>query len=155
MSGEPAPSGLVIRTLRSSDLDDVVAIDRGVMGRARSAYYGKRLAHLEREPAAFVALAAERQGRLVGFALARLYEGEFGGAAPEGALEAIGIAADERHRGVARALTTQLAATMRERGVRAIASEADWTATELLGFFASNGFAVAPEIVLERRLDMT
>lgn len=154
MSSEPAPSDLIIRALHSSDLDDVVAIDRGVMGRARGAFYAKRLAHLEREPDAFVALAAERHGRLVGFALARLYEGEFGGAAPEGALEAIGVAADERHQGVARALTTQLATTMRARGVVAIATEADWTATELLGFFASNGFALASETVLERKLGM-
>jgi hypothetical protein len=39
---------------------------------------------------------------------------------------------------------------MRQRGVKLMQSQADWTAFELLKFFASTGFRLAPRLVLER-----
>lgn len=148
-----AASGMTIRTLRGSDLDAVVAIDRSVVGRPRIPFYERRLARLEREPEAFVALAAECGGALAGFVLARLYEGEFGGDAPEAALDAIGIAASARGKGIARALLAHLVEAMQARGVGTIATEADWADTGLTGFFAHAGFTLSPHLVLERRID--
>jgi ribosomal protein S18 acetylase RimI-like enzyme len=152
MTLDDAPAGLTIRPLRGADLDAVAAIDRSVVGRDRTPFYERRLAHLDREPDAFVALAAERAGGLVGFVLARLYEGEFGGDAPEAALDAIGVSADGRGQGVARRLVAAMDAAMRARGVRAIATEADWSDTNMIGFFARMGFCLSPHLVLERRV---
>src|ERR1019366_8252545 len=83
-----------IRPLAAADLDAVVAIDKAVSGRPRRGFFEKRLAHLAREPAAFVALAAEREGRLVGFVFARLYQGEFGSDVAEATVDAIGVATE-------------------------------------------------------------
>jgi ribosomal protein S18 acetylase RimI-like enzyme len=153
MTSAEAASGLTIRKLRGDDLEAVVAIDRSVVGRPRGPFYQRRFDHLEREPDAFVALAAERDGVLAGFVLARLYEGEFGGDAPEAALDAIGVAFAWRGQGVAGALLAQLVDAMRAQGVRAIATEAEWSDTGLTGFFARAGFCLSPHIVLERRVD--
>ncbi len=153
MTSAETAAGVTIRPLRGDDIDAVVAIDRSVVGRPRMPFYERRLAHLDREPDAFVALAAERDGALAGFLLARLYEGEFGGEAPEAALDAIGVAADSRGQGVARTLLARMVEAMRARGVRAIATEAEWSDTGLIGFFAAAGFSLSPHIVLQRRVD--
>ena len=147
----PAPSsGTRIRLLTGNDLDAVVAIDKAVSGRLRRGFYEKRLAHLAREPSAFVALGADRDGKLVGFVFARLYEGEFGGRVPEAALDAIGVASDARHQGIGSKLVDGMMAAMRSHGVTEIATETDWTDTDLTGFFAEAGFSLAPRTVLER-----
>ncbi len=150
-----APPPISIRPLAAADLDAVVAIDKAVSGRSRRGFYEKRLAHLAREPAAFVALGAERDGRLVGFVLARLYEGEFGGKVPEAALDAIGVAADARLRGVGSRLLDGMAAAMRIHGITEIATQTDWSDTDLTGFFAETGFSLAPRLVLERAVGGT
>jgi UDP-glucose 4-epimerase len=39
---------------------------------------------------------------------------------------------------------------MREKGVQALHSQADWTNHALLRFFDASGFRLAPRLVLER-----
>ncbi len=153
MTSADAAVGPMIRPLRGADLDAVVTIDRSVVGRPRIPFYERRLAHLEREPGAFVALAAERDGALAGFLLVRLYEGEFGGDVPEAALDAIGVASPWRGHGIARALLGRLVDILRAREVGVIATEAELSDTGLIGFFARAGFRLSPHIVLERRVD--
>lgn len=142
--------GLEIRPLGAGDLDAIIAIDRAVSGRSRRGFYERRLVQLGREPGAFVALGAESNGRLVGFAFARLYEGEFGGVAPEASLDAVGVEGAASHRGVGRELIQGMAAAMRIHGIKELSTEAEWTATDLMGFFAHTGFTLAPRLVLER-----
>jgi len=141
---------LKVRPLKLGDLDAVVAIDRAVSGRLRRAFYEKRFQQYARDPNVFITLAAEYDGRFVGFALVRLYEGEFGTATREASLDAIGVNAEMRHRGVGRGLIDGLVATLRIQGIRELATQVEWTETELLGFFARTKFTLAPRVVLER-----
>jgi GNAT superfamily N-acetyltransferase len=142
--------GVKIRPLGAGDLEAIVAIDRVAAGRSRRGFYERRLAHLAREPAAFVALGAELGSRLVGFAFARLYEGEFGGAAPVASIDAIGVDAGASRRGVGRELVEGMAAVMRIHGIKDLSTQVDWTATGLMSFFAHTGFTLAPHLVLGR-----
>ncbi|MDE2007134.1 MAG: GNAT family N-acetyltransferase, partial [Rhodospirillales bacterium] len=146
MSTTTAP--LAFRPLGAADLDAVVAIDRGLSGRPRGAFFDRRLAQLAREPAAFAAFAAERGGKLAGYAFARLYQGEFGDDRREAALDAIGVATAGE--GIGRALLAHLIAHLRGVGVAALTTEVDWRDPALLGFFARNGFDLAPRLVLAR-----
>ena len=142
--------GLKVRPLTAGDLEAIVAIDRAVSGRSRRGFYEKRLAQLARDPGAFVALGAEGGGRLVGFAFARIYEGEFGGVAPEASLDAIGVDAAANRKGVGRERVQGMAAAMRIHGIKELSTQAEWTATDLMGFFAHTHFTLAPRLVLER-----
>ena len=142
--------GLKVRPLAPSDLEAIIAIDRAVAGRPRRGFYERRLAHLSRDPGAFVALGAELDGSLVGFAFARLYEGEFGGVVPEASLDAIGVDAATGRHGVGRKLVEGMVAAMRIHGVEELFTQAEWTATDLMGFFAHTKFTLAPRLVLER-----
>lgn len=139
-----------IRQLHAHDLDDVVATDRAASGESRRGFYEKRFAAMRRDPHAFVALGADRDGALLGFAFAQILDGEFGGAHPVAMLDAIAVAPAARHAGIGRRLLAELEPILRGRGVRELRSQAGWSERELLRFLADSGFALAPRLVLER-----
>lgn len=145
--------GAGARPLAPADLERVVAIDGAAAGRSRRGFYAKRFAALAEDPASEVALAADRDNQLVGFAFAHRLDGEFGGAAPVGVLDAIAVDAAARSSGVARALLEGLEAALRQRGVRELRTQADWTEHGLVSFFASAGFRLSPRLVLEREVE--
>lgn len=142
-----------VRPLGPDDAEAVVRIDRERSGRQRKEFYAKRFQALFEDPKGCVAVAAEQDGQVVGFAFARVLDGEFGGAAPVGALDAVGVAPAAERAGVA----TDLLAAMEKRlagvGVKTVRTQADWTAHGLSAFFAASGFSLARSIVLERSLE--
>jgi GNAT superfamily N-acetyltransferase len=142
------------RPLLPSDLDAVVAVDRGSSGRSRRDFYARRFRRVEEDPRGAVGIAADSGGRLAGFAFAHVLDGEFGGTAPVGVLDAIGVAEASRRQGSGRALVVGLEAALAVQGVRELRSQVEWG--DALGpFLASCGFRLAPRLVLERPLDRT
>lgn len=142
-----------VRALRAGDAEAVVGIDRDRSGRARAEFWARRFHALADDPRGVVAVAAERGGRVIGFAFARLLDGEFGGAAPVGVLDAVGVAPSQERAGVATALLSALEAALAARGVRVLRTQADWTDHGLAAFFAAAGFRLSPRVVLERSLE--
>ncbi len=146
-------SGSGTRPLASGDLERVVAIDAAASGRSRRGYYGKRLDAMAHEPDAVVALAAERDGRVEGFVFAHLLDGEFGGVAPVGVLDAVGVDPEARRKGVGASLLSRLEEALGRRGVRELRTQAGWTEHGLASFFSASGFRLAPRLVLERDVE--
>jgi len=142
-----------IRALRPEDAEAVVRIDRERSGRSRTEFYAKRFQALAADPRAFVAVAAEQAGLVVGFAFARVLDGEFGGVAPAGALDAIGVTEEQGREGVATSLLSGLEAALAARGVRELRTQVEWTEHGTAAFFAASGFRLAPRVVLERSLE--
>jgi ribosomal protein S18 acetylase RimI-like enzyme len=142
-----------IRSIVAADVERVIAIDQASTGRIRRGFYEKQLSGAAGERQSLVALGAEVGGRLAGFALAHVLDGEFGGAAPVGVLDAVGVAPESRRQGVARALTGALEKALQGRGVRELRTEAGWTEHELVSFFSAARFRLAPRLVLERGTD--
>ena len=81
-----------MRPLAPADLDAVVAIDAVLVGRTRRAYFERRLNAALRQPKLHLQFAAESDGRLAGYALGRVLEGEFGRTQPGLRLEVISVA---------------------------------------------------------------
>lgn len=142
-----------IEPLRAEDLDAVVSIDAGLGGGSRRGFFEKRLAAALEYPGEFVYVGLREADRLVGFAHARLLEGEFGKFGPRAALDAIGVAPDRRGTGVGRHLITGVEKVLRHKHIGELTSQVDWRNQNLLGFFARAGFAVAPRTVLTRATD--
>lgn len=140
----------VVRPLRPSDLDRVIAIDSGHVGRPRRRFFEKRLANAKQHPEDFVHVGVARNGSLVGFAFARILQGEFGREQAIATLDAVGVERDSQEHGVGHTLMTSLTEVMRRKGVQSLQSQADWTNHALLRFFAASGFGLAPRLVLER-----
>lgn len=146
-------AALATRPLSTADLDRVVGIDGTTTGRSRRGFYAKRVAALAEDPQAIVAIGAEREGRLLGFAFARLVDGEFGAETPAGVLDAVAVAPAARGEGVGAVLLAAVEQTLRERGARELRTQADWSDHEMVRFFSGAGFRLSGRIVLERAVD--
>jgi len=130
----------------------VVAIDKAITGRDRGGFYVRRLTRTLAAPGRYVHVGLRRDGRLVGFALARLMDGEFGEAARSAALDAIGVDPAHRGSGGGRALVAALLAVLERKGVDQVVTEVDWASRDLLDFLARSGFAPAESLVVERAI---
>jgi ribosomal protein S18 acetylase RimI-like enzyme len=142
-----------IRALEPADLESIVAIDRERSARSRTEFYRRRFRNLAADPASLLGLAAEQGERVVGFAFARVLDGEFGGAAPVGVLDAVGVPAAHKREGVATALLAGLETALAGRGVRELRTQVDWTEHGMAAFFSACGFRLSSRIVLERTLE--
>jgi predicted N-acetyltransferase YhbS len=141
------------RPLAPADLDRVVGIDGTTTGRSRRGFYAKRFEVLAEDAQGTVALAAERDGQLVGFAFARVVDGEFGNATRAGVLDAIAVAPAVRGDGVGALLLRSVEETLARLGARVLRTQADWADQEMTGFFSASGFRLSGRFILERAVD--
>ncbi|RLA38441.1 MAG: GNAT family N-acetyltransferase [Gammaproteobacteria bacterium] len=139
-----------LRPLQVDDLDAVVALDRRVSQVSRRGFFEKWIKALARDERTFVALAACDGDAIVGFGLAHILNGEFGGAETVAVLDALTVDPERKAAGIGHVLMDGLCAGAKERGASEIQTQAGWDETELLGFFAAVGFSLAPRLVLER-----
>jgi len=142
-----------IRPLAPADLDAVVAIDAAAEGRTRREYIERRLLAAQREPALHAQFGAVSGGSLVGCLLARLLAGEFGQRRAALRIELVGVDAAHRGQGVGRALFGALEGWARRHGAAEVRTIAGWRDATILGWLASLGFSLAPEVVVEGAVD--
>ena len=146
----PATNGSSIRMLVSDDLERVIGIDRVHSGRSRRRFFERRFAAASAHPKDFIQVGVMRGGALRGFAFAHLLRGEFGREHLAAVLDAIGVELESRERGVGQSLMEALVGKLRAVGARTLHSQAEWSDSELLRFFAASGFKLAPRLALER-----
>lgn len=133
-------SGVKLRRLAAQDLDAVVEIDAQITGRSRRAYFERRLQAALRAPALHTQFAAEEDGVLEGYVLARRLEGEFGGDEPALRLEVISVRPGEQGHGYGDAMLGALEAHARENGIREVRTQTTWKDHAMLGFLDHAGF---------------
>jgi len=139
-----------IRMIGVESLDKVVELDRATNGSRRRDFFSKRLEAQYKHPGAFISLGASEAGELVGFVCCHMLQGEFGGEKLVAVLDAMSVVPDSQGHGVGRELMQQLIADIRERGGKELRTQAGWDQPEVLEFFASTGFRMAPGLILER-----
>lgn len=139
-----------ITPMTAAHLDAVIALDRRLTGQSRKGFFTRRMADSQGEGGATVALVVVRGETPVGYLLARVQDGEFGDVRASAVIDAVGLEPASRGKGIAGALMTELETRARALGVTEIRSEADWSETDLIRFFAARGFELAPDQVLER-----
>ena len=143
-----------IRPLLPSDLERVVEIDRDNTGHARRGFFENRLAAALSDPKAFIALAYTEHGKVEGFVLAHVLDGEFGGSRPATILDAIGMAQPARGHGGAHELMRELQAAAQRRNSQAVRTQVVWSDQAMTRFFANLGFKLGTRLVLERDCTM-
>lgn len=146
---EAERGAVVVRRLRPSDLERVIALDAKVVGRRRDEYFRVKLDMAMKETGIEVSLAAELDGIFVGFLIARVFYGEFGQLEPSAVLEVLNVHPDFRGRGVGHALVRQLRTNVLGVGVKTLRTEVDWSDLALMGFFQREGFVPAPRLCLD------
>jgi GNAT superfamily N-acetyltransferase len=142
-------SGVKLRRLAAQDLDAVVEIDAQITGRSRRAYFERRLQAALRAPTLHTQFAAEEDGVLEGYVLARKLEGEFGRVEPVLRLEVIGVRPGEQGHGYGDALLGALEAHAREQGIGEVRTQAAWKDHGMLRFLDHAGFELGTDLVLD------
>lgn len=145
--------GIPVRTMQNRDLDAIVAIDAVSTGRRRPAYFSQLLKRTIDSADMHISLVAEFQGRVIGFAVATLFYGEFGLMEPSASIDVIGVASDWRRKHVGAALMRQLRLNLGALRVTSVRTEVSWIDLDLLAFFHQQGFALSGRLSLERQLD--
>ena len=143
-------SDLQLRSLHRDDLDRVCGIESRITGHSRKGFLEKRFAAAAESPDGFIACAAVRDGKLAGYAIARIQEGEFGAPGAVAALDVVGIDPDAQGRGTGKALLAEMERRMKDRGIETLRTQVDWENPAMIRFFSSTGFRLAPSQVLER-----
>lgn len=146
----PAIADWYSRSLGTDDVERVIAIDRAHSGHSRRRFFEKRFAAARAQPDDFIHIGVVRDGLLRGFAIARILHGEFGHEQAVAVLDAIGVEAESRERGIGQVLMGELDGFMRRQGVNVLQSQADWTNHDLMRFFEAAGFKLAPRLALQR-----
>ena len=85
------PAGSAIRALRADDLERIIAIDATHTGATRRHFMERRLAAARSTPSEFIQVGVEQAGTLIGFALGRILQGEFGWRERVLVLDAMGV----------------------------------------------------------------
>jgi ribosomal protein S18 acetylase RimI-like enzyme len=140
---------VVIRPLMREDLAAVVAIDAGVEGWTRNAYFERRLDAALREPKLHAQFAAIDEKGLAGYILARVLEGEFGRLAPGLRLEVIGVRGDAKGHRVGACLFDALSDYGRRHGYADVRTTAAWNDHRMLRWMDEMGFMLAPNHVVD------
>ena len=144
-----------VRTMRESDLPEIVKIDCLAFGRPRPHFFEVLLMRSLKVTGLQISLVAEYQGRIVGYLVASLYYGEYGIAEPTASIDAIGVEPEVRSKRVGHALMDQFKSNVAAVGVARLRTEVEWDDFDLLGFFAREGFAPAKRLCLEVEVDAT
>ncbi|MDE2335186.1 MAG: GNAT family N-acetyltransferase [Rhodospirillales bacterium] len=143
---------IAVRSMARADEAALVAIDRRITGRDRSAYFARKMDEAMEESAVRVSLVAEADGHPAGFVMARVGLGEFGQTEPEAAMDTIGVDPQRAHQGLARALLSQLLVNLGALRVETLRTEVGWNRFALLAFLERCGFRPHRRLALERPL---
>ena len=152
--GPLARDRIPVRTMIEGDLRALIAIDRRITGRDRSAYFERKLAEALHESDVRVSLVAERYGGPVGFIMARVDFGEFGRIEPTTVMDTIGVDPDYQAQGIGRALISQILINLMTLRVEHIRTEIDWRDRELLGFLDHCGFRPSQQLCFEHAIEI-
>ena len=137
---------LNIRPLTVEDLDAIVEIDRKVLGQARRDYWRKEM-KFPTPPYPRSGLAAEFEGRVIGFILGEVSGWEFGVPETVGWISTIGVDPDYQHKGVARKLSQEFIRNFKTIGVKVVYTLVNWSDWDLLKFYRAMGFTRGGDMI--------
>jgi ribosomal protein S18 acetylase RimI-like enzyme len=141
-----------VRSMSEADLTDIVRIDRALTGADRSEYIGAQFAESMADSAIRVSLVARVDGVAAGYLMARSDLGDFGRTEPVAVIDTIGVDPGFSHRGVGRALLSQLFANLGALRVERVETILGPRDTALSGFLADCGFVPSQRLAFERTL---
>jgi len=139
-----------VRFIDKESLDTVVALDSTTNGGSRRDFFIKRFDAQEKHPDAFISMGATEAGKMVGFVCCHMLQGEFGGDELIAVLDAMAVEPDSRGRGIGHELMEQLIKEIRDIGGEGLRTQAGWDQPQVIDFFSSTGFRMAPRLILER-----
>jgi len=141
-----------VRSLERTDLEDIVRIDRRIVGRDRSAYIGRVVDEALHDSAVRVSLVARQDGSAIGYIMASVDFGDFGRTEPVAVIDTIGVDPGFTGQSIGRALLSQLFVNLEALRVERVATVVVRDNFGLLEFFYRAGFASSQRLAFFKRL---
>lgn len=145
-------SKIVVRTLKPSDLEDIIRIDAHNFGAQRRDYYRLKLELAMADTSVRMSLGAELDGMLVGFLFGSVFYGDYGMPEPLATLDTLGVDTDFARRGVATALWDQFVSNVKALRIDRVRTQVPWSNWQLMTFFQKTGFSPGSHICIDRSL---
>ena len=141
-----------VRSMTPADLDAIARIDGGITGRQRLDYIAARLAEALADGGVRVSLTARCDDAIVGYLMARADLGDFGRTEPVAVIDTIGVDPAFAHRGIGRALLSQLFANLDALRVERVETVVPQRNLGLLAFLYKAGFVPSQRLAFVHRL---
>jgi len=141
-----------VRSVRETDLDDIVRIDGKLVGRERRDFFQSKMREIMSKSGIRISLVAEVDNHAVGFIMARVDYGEFGKTEATAVIDLLGVHPGFSKRGVGSALMSQLQANLDALRVERIRTNVSWNNFSLLAFLEDNNFRPSQRLVLRKRI---
>lgn len=141
-----------VQSMKPQDLQEIARIDRALTGRDRTDYMQAKLAEAMNDSALRVSMTARLDGTIVGYLMARADLGDFGRTEPAAVIDTIGVDPEYEHRGVGRALLSQLFANLGALRVERVETLTAPRDQDLLGFLFDAGFQPSQRLAFSRSI---
>ncbi len=139
-----------LRPLTINDLEAVTQIDESLLGSNRKEYWEAKLEQASNS--GVPSLAAEIDGKVVGFILGKASGWEYGIPENVGWIDTIGVKKEWQGKGISQTLFKEMYDMFRKVGVDTIYAFVDWKKWDLLKFFDRMGFERGNMINLELKI---
>ena len=134
------PTSVYVRDITRDDIPAIVEVEDRTSGVSRPAYWEKRFEISEALHPRWASLAAEVDGRVVGFLFGRAGELEFGLPGTVAWVEIIGVDPAYRRRGIAAKLMEAFVSNAEQNKTDSILTLVDRDKPDMQAFFSKLGF---------------
>jgi N-acetylglutamate synthase-like GNAT family acetyltransferase len=139
-----------LRPLTIRDLGAVSAIDYELLGKRRTEHWEQKLERAE--TSGVPSLAAEKDGKVIGFILGSVSGWEYSIPENIGWIDTIGVTKQWQGKGVSQMLFKEIYSMFKKVGVDTIYVFVDWKKQDLLQFFNKMGFKRGDMVNLEMKI---
>ncbi|MBA4391465.1 MAG: N-acetyltransferase [Syntrophus sp. (in: bacteria)] len=137
--GRKTLENITLRPLSMKDLDDVAQIDFSLLGKQRKEYWEDKLERIEE--LGVPSLAAEIDGKVIGFILSKASDREYGIPENIGCIDTIGVDKEWQGKGISHLLFKEMYSMLKNIGIDTIYVFVDRKQRDLVKFFDKMGFA--------------
>jgi len=139
-----------LRPLTINDLDAVAAIDLSLLGKDRREYWEYKLESAW--TSSVPSLAAELDGKMIGFILGKASGWEYGIPENVGWIDTLGVVKEWQGKGISQLLFKEMYSMFRKVGVDAVYVFVEWRKWDLMKFFEKMKFQRGDMISLEMKI---
>lgn len=137
--GRKTLENITLRPLSMKDRDDVAQIDFSLLGKERKDYWENKLRRIDES--GIPSLAAEIDGKVIGFILGKASDREYGIPENVGCIDTIGVNKEWQGKGISQLLFKEMYSMFKKIGLHAIYVFVDRKQMDLVKFFDKMGFA--------------
>jgi len=148
--GKKTLEKITLRSLSTNDIDSVAQIDFSLLGKMRKEYWERKINRVVES--GVPSLAAEIDGKVIGFILGKASEREYGIPENVGYIDTIGVSKEWQGKGISQLLFKEMYQILKKIGLDTIYVFVDRKQIDLVKFFDKMGFTKGDMFSMELKI---